>query len=318
MMTNRTTLWIFSLAAACWLTACTDAQNPQTRKTGKQDAAKQEAARKAAKRAKEAALSVLKKHKIEIDFRNKTITVPVVVNAPTDSIEYLLIHRNGKAHEAVLITHARPSVLNSAFLFLGLKEGKNFDLKEKDPMPSEAEQRRGVSPHIEILPMGHRLYMTVSMALEGSKQKVMAVEDLIFDLHTQRPVTNTRWIYLGGRMAQLYRDEPEVYMADMEGNLVSTCYMRPKNHLLTMMHERSRDDQNWWLSEACPPPGTKMKLTFHVNKPAVVAEREKRVKEIKGKPATMPAPGSGRVPGEGPRSRPSSKPTSRPNRRRDG
>ncbi len=108
MMTNQTTLWIFSLAAACWLTACTDAQNPQTRKTGKQDAAKQEAARKAAKRAKEAALSVLKKHKIEIDFRNKTITVPVVVNAPTDSIEYLLIHRNGKAHEAVLITHARP------------------------------------------------------------------------------------------------------------------------------------------------------------------------------------------------------------------
>jgi hypothetical protein len=145
------------------------------------------------------------------------------------------------------------------------------------------------------------MFMTVSMELADGKQKVMAVEDLIFDLHTQRPLTGTKWIYLGGRMAQLYRGEPEVFMADMEGNLVSACYMQPKNHLLTMKHERARDDQNWWLSQACPRPGTKMKLTFHVNKPAVIVAREKRIKEIKGKAATMPAPGSGAT------SRPSSR-----------
>ena len=287
MKTQRTGLWIFGVAVACWLTACVTAgtQDPTTRRVAKQNASKQNAA----KLMKEV-LAVLKKHKIQIDFKNKTITVPVVVNAPTDSIEYVLIHRNGKAHEAVLITHAKPSVLNSAFVFLGLKEGKNFALKEKDPMPPEAELRKGVSPWIEILPEGQELFMTVSLELEDGKQKVMAVEDLLFDLHTQRPVTGTKWIYLGGRMAQLYRGEPEVFMADMEGNLISTCYMRPKNHLLTMKHERSRDDQNWWLSEACPPPGTKMKLTFHINKPAVVAAREKRIKAIKGKgPASRPS-----------------------------
>ncbi|MHC4813608.1 MAG: YdjY domain-containing protein, partial [Planctomycetota bacterium] len=270
--------------------------------TGKQDARKQDAAKLA-----KAALESLKKNKIEIDFKKQTITVPVVVNAPTDSIEYLLIHRNGKAHEAVLITYAKPSVLNSAFLFLGLKEGRNFDLKDKDPMPSEAELRKGVSPYVEVLPVGRELFMTVSMQLEDGKEKVMAVEDLVFDLHTQRPVTNNKWIYLGSRMVQFYRGEPEVFAADMEGNLVSTCYMRPKNHLLTMVHERARDDQNWWLSAACPQPGTKMKLTFHLRKPKVIAAREKRVKDIKGEAAPLPDPASRRVPGKGPGSRPTSR-----------
>jgi len=290
LMPPRTTQLALGISAALALVGCSQAQQPTPRKSTGQDPAKL---------AKEA-LEILKKHKIEFDFKNKTITVPVVVNRPTDNIEYLLIYRSGKTHEAILITHAKPSVLNSAFILLGLKEGRNFELKDKDPMPSEADLRKGVSPYVPILPKGHELFMTVSMQLEKGGTKVMAVEDLVADLHTGRAVADTKWIYLGGRMAEIYRNEPKVFMADVEGNLVSTCYMMPKNHLLTMIHERSRDDQNWWLSEACPPPGTKMKLTFHVNKPSVIVEREKRIAKNKGKgkgkAASLPDPGSGKVP----------------------
>lgn len=273
-------------AATLLLVGCGASQEPK----------KQEAS----KLAKEA-LALFKKHKIEVDLKNKTITIPVVVNRPTDNIEYLLIHRNGKAHEAIFVTYAKPSVLNSAFILLGFKKGKNFELKDKVPMPSEADLRKGVSPYIEVLPKGQELFMTVSVPQEKGGTKVLAVEDLIADLHTGRAVTNNRWIYLGGRMAQLYRDEPEVFMADMEGNLVSTCYMHPANHLVTMIHERARDDQNWWLSQACPRPGTKMKLTFHMKKPKVVVDREKRIAKDKdkgeGKPAKLPDPGTRQVPG---------------------
>lgn len=281
------------LAAPTLLAGCGAGQEPTTKKT--QDPAKL---------AKEA-LAILKKHKVEVDFKTKTITVPVVMNRPTDNIEYLLIHRVGKTHEAILVTHAKPSVLNSAFILLGLEEGQNFNLEDKVPMPSEAELRKGVSPYIEILPKGRELFLTVSIPQEKGDAKVLPAEDLIADLHTGRAVANNRWIYLGGRMDQLYKGEPKVFMADVEGNLASTCYMMPKNHLVTMVHERSRDDQNWWLSAACPPPGTKMLLTFHITKPRVVEEREKRLARDKdgGKPAKLPDPGSGRVP----------KPTSRKN-----
>ena len=65
---------------------------------------------------------------------------------------------------------------------LGLEEGKNFALKDKDPMPPEEELRKGVSPYVEVPPKGTLLYMTVSMELKGGKKKVMAVEDLLADL----------------------------------------------------------------------------------------------------------------------------------------
>ncbi len=36
-------------------------------------------------------------------------------------------------------------------------------------------------------------------------------------------------------MAKLYKNEPEVFVADFEGNLVSVCYLTPDNHLGTMV-----------------------------------------------------------------------------------
>ena len=75
------------------------------------------------------------------------------------------------------------------------------------------------------------------------------VEDMILDLTTKEPLGACQWVYLGGRMAQLYKGDPEVYIADLEGNLVSVCYLTPDNHLATMVHERARDDQNWWTTK---------------------------------------------------------------------
>ena len=54
------------------------------------------------------------------------------------------------------------------------------------------------------------------------------------------------------------------------------------HHLVTMKHERARDDMIWWRTDSCPPPGRELVLTFHRNKPKVVEEREKRLKRGKG------------------------------------
>ncbi|HEB54417.1 MAG TPA: hypothetical protein ENI87_14285 [bacterium] len=223
-------------------------------------------------------MASFRKQGIVIDAKARTVTVPVVVNQPADPIEYLLIHRRGKKHEAVFWTEAKPSVLNAALLMIGLQKGTNATYEEKQPPPTIEEIERGADPLIVTPPKGVPFYMTVKWRTPAGKDVECCVEDLLLDLTTQQPVGECAWVYLGGRMAQLYKGEPEVYIADFEGNLVSVCYLTPDNHLATMVHERARDDQNWWTTDLLPEPGTEMQFVFHKVEPALHKERVKKLR----------------------------------------
>jgi hypothetical protein len=227
------------------------------------------------------------KEGVTYDGEKGTVALACVVNQPQDPVEYLLIHRRGKRHEAMFWTTGKASVLNAALLMLGLEPGKNASYVEKDPPPSLEEIERGVDPLIITPPSGMRFWMTVRWRTPEDKLVEHCVEDLLLDLTTQRPVESCEWIFLGGRMAQIYRNEPEVYVADYEGNLISVCYLSPDNHLATMAHERARDDQNWWMTDLMPPPDTKVELVVHkkesklheARKKRLAAESEARAKE---------------------------------------
>lgn len=228
------------------------------------------------RKARQAVVDELAKQGVALDFDKKTLTIDVVVNQPADPLEYLLIHPRGKGHEALFVTEVLPSVLNSALLVLGFKEGKNADMKEKNPMPTEAEIEAGAEPYELIHAEGMPLYLTTRWR-DGDQEREVPVADLIVDLTTQKPLRDETWIYLGGRMHALYRGEAPVFVGDYEGNIVSVCYLRPANHLVTMRHERAPDDQNWWKTELCPPVETKMQLIFHVDEPAIVKARRERL-----------------------------------------
>ena len=216
---------------------------------------------------------------IAVDAKARTVTIKAVMNQPPDPIEYFLIHKRGKRHEALFITGSKPSVLNTAMLLIGLQPGKNAGYKEKDPPPSIEEIEKGADPVIVTPPQGMEFWITVRWKDAAGKPVEFCAEDLLVDLQAQDVVQNDQWIYLGGRLAQLYKDEPEVYVADFEGNLVSVCYLSPDNHLATMRHERARDDENWWITKNCPEPGTEVEIVFWREKPALMVEREKRLLE---------------------------------------
>lgn len=230
---------------------------------------------------------------IVLDAKQRTVTIPAVVNEPQDPIEYLLIHRRGKRHEAVFWTQSKPSVLNAALLLLGLEPGTNATYTEKNPPPTIEEIEKGADPLVITPPQGRNFWMTVRWQVPTEQPVVekgkepptkpveYCVEDLLLDLTTQEPVEDCSWVYLGGRMAQLYKGEPEIYMADAEGNLVSTCYMSPDNHLATMVHARARDDQNWWTTNKLPEPGTEVQFVFHKVEPVIHQERQKRIAALK-------------------------------------
>ena len=222
-------------------------------------------------------LAQFKKEGIELDSKAQTVTIPVTANEPQNEIEYLLIHRRGKKHEAIFVTRSKPSVLNAALLMLGLQPGQNATAVEKQPPPTLEEIEKGADPLIITPPKGMPLWMTVRWKTPEGKQEQYCIEDLIMDLSTQEAVVDCSWVYLGGRMARIYKNEPEVYVADMEGNLVSTCYMSPDNHLATMVHKDARDQQNWWFTSKMPPHDTEVQFVFHRVEPELHKERMKRL-----------------------------------------
>lgn len=228
---------------------------------------------------------------IAFDPQERTVAIPAVVNQPQDPIEYLLIHRRGKMHEAMFWTRTKPSVLNAALLMLGLQPGTNASYVEKDPPPTLEEIEAGADPIVVTPPSGMQLWLTVRWKDADGKLVEHCVEDLLLDLTTQKPVADATWVYLGGRMASIYRNEPEVYVADFEGNLISACYMVPDNHLATMVHDRARDDQNWWSTTTMPEPDTEVTFVFHRNEPVVHQERRARIEREKA--AQQPGGGAG-------------------------
>ena len=233
---------------------------------------------------------------LDVDLLAKTVTLKAKMSRPIDLLEYVLITRQGKSHEALLVVEAQPSILNAALLALGLTPGKNVSFKEKDPLPSEEEVRSGVDWLIITPPQGPQVWFTLVWSDAEGKRQERVLDDLLMDLSTGDVLEGGDWIYIGGRMAAPYRGEPEVFIADLEGNLMSCCYLDPNNHLVTLRHERARSDQNWWLTDACPEAGTEMSLTIHTRKPKLVVDREARLlkeraagKLPKGPPKDLPA-----------------------------
>lgn len=229
--------------------------------------------------------------KIVVDSKAETVTIPAVVNQTQDPYEYLLIHRKGKRHEAMFWTPSKPSVLNAALLMIGLTPGQNATYVEKQPPPTREEMEKGADPLIVTPPKGTPFWMTVKWKDEAGKEQEACVEDLILDLGTQKPVEDASWVYLGGRMARIYRNEPEVYIADFEGNLISVCYLSPDNHLGTMVHANARDDQNWWMTDRMPKIDTEVQFVFHKREPVLHQERQARLLREKKAAATTGSDG---------------------------
>jgi hypothetical protein len=227
-------------------------------------------------------------HGIALDAKAGTITVRAEAGRPDQPIEYVLIHERGKGHEAMFVCKAKASVLNAAFLALGYEKGENARVVDRDPLPTPEQVAEGAPLFDVFPPKGMEVWFTVRWKKvddEGRETQVhVPIEDLLLDLSTEKPVVGATWIYLGGHMAPLYRNEPPVFVGDYEGNLISNVYKSPPNHLVTMKHERADDDQVWWVSDAMPATGTPVEFVVHRQKTALHLAREKRLAEAAAAP----------------------------------
>lgn len=169
---------------------------------------------------------------IRLDISAGACGVPAQVCIREDLLEYLVVGPTGAAHEALLSTAVKPSVLNTALVALGVQQGENARWVEVDPLPTKDQVAAGAETHEIIAPSGDTFFLYVAWR-EGEERFLYRIEDLVGNLRTGRSLRRHGFVYLGSRMVRPDPEGEEVFAADWEGNLVALSFFQQGNTVLT-------------------------------------------------------------------------------------
>ncbi|MDF1799598.1 MAG: YdjY domain-containing protein [Planctomycetota bacterium] len=212
--------------------------------------------------AQDAATELFAADGIHLDRKAGFLAVETQVQVTNELLEYLLVGAAGAAHESLLLTESTPSLINAAILSLGLDQGQNARYEPIDPPPTEEQLRAGARSHDIVLPEGDGLLPYLAWR-EGPEVYLMRAEDAICDLAAGRSMRRHRWVYLGSRFAVLRGQEEEVYVADVEQNLINLAFFTEGNSLATAALPECQIQTIWranpWL---VPPPGAQILLVL--------------------------------------------------------
>ncbi|QDU69240.1 YdjY domain-containing protein [Engelhardtia mirabilis] len=186
-----------------------------------------------------------------------------------DLLEFFLTGPSGSGYESLFSTEADATILNAAFLALGMEPGQNarWVLREDAPAPASAEQEAGPGElgarpegYDVLPPEGPGLLIYVGWRV-GDETYFFRAEDLIADLERQQPLQRHRWVFLGSRMVD--SNDGEVFVAAMEQNYVNIAWFSEGNTLLTSARPECERQDIWvgnpWL---VPEPDTQVRIFF--------------------------------------------------------
>lgn len=168
---------------------------------------------------------------IEFDSATREIRFPGVVNMTQGILEYVLVHVNGKDHEALFTTEISPTDLNIVLKLLRYKSGDG-DLFHGFYPPGEL-------PEFEPLGEGIDMFATWPGSIENP------VYDLIRDEKGDSSMTPLPWIYNGSEIVN------GRFEAEYEGSFVA-IYRDPLA-LFNTQHPRAIDDETWFPIKANIP-----------------------------------------------------------------
>lgn len=199
---------------------------------------------------------------IRLDLERKLCSIDVAVAVRAELLEYLLVAGYGAAHESLFVTETSPSVLNTAFLALGVEPGRNAFWGPKDPPPTEDELKRGASPYDISPPEGDGFFLYAAWESEGETY-FYRVEDLIRNLSSGRCMKRHRWVYLGSRMVEWEKAGELKFAAEVMGNLINIAFFEQGDTMLTGSLPECVEQSVWmgnsWL---LPERAHALKLIF--------------------------------------------------------
>jgi len=216
---------------------------------------------------------------IDLDLAGGFVSIEAGVGTREQLLEYLLVGPGGATHESLFYTTVRPSLLNAAFLALGVSPGKNanwVELTDEEAAAAVADEPEGTPPPaFRIVPPHGDGFFVHAAWKEGDEVYFHRVEDLVANLATGRAMEREPFVFLGSRMATIAgmvhplherRDDEtvpdadeEVFLADFERNLINLIYFKQGNTLLTAVHG-DQNRQDVWAANIWNVPDTDQPL----------------------------------------------------------
>ncbi|HED64280.1 MAG TPA: hypothetical protein ENJ09_01875 [Planctomycetes bacterium] len=221
---------------------------------------------------------VLADEGLRVDLERGLVGMPASVLVREELLEYVLVGPRGATHESLFLTDVKPSILNTALLLLGVEPGRNATIRRSES-EEEAASRFDVTP-----PSGDGFFLYAGWR-EGEETYFFRVEDLVANLETRRTLPRHRWVYLGSRFRVPRGKTEEVFVADLEENLISLCFFYEGNTLLTARPPEC-EIQTIWIANSwlVPPRGEPVEILF---------SRERLDRLPDGWSAALPVVGAG-------------------------
>ena len=185
---------------------------------------------------------------VTFDPRSREIEIPARVNMTEGLLEFLLVHQNGKVHEALFVTDISATDLNIALKLLRYKASRELYLKvNRDGSLSSTFEDATEEERRES-----RLSIYVRSG-EGKEAVEKNVCDWIQHAVTAKPMPREPWVY-GGSL--FYEGK---FVAETSGDLFAVFLT---NSALGNYAGKDNQDDTVWLvrPKVVPPEGTGVTL----------------------------------------------------------
>ena len=234
-------------------------QSPESDKEAKPETPKEEANKNELKVIK-LSEHVYQLGKVTFNKKTREIMIPATAEiVGAEVVEYALVTSQGKIHESLFITDAKPSHVNIAFKLLGYKEAKylfrkvnkNFQPQEDYETSTDEEKKKS------------KFHVNASWTVKGEK-KSYPIEELVSNPRNDQKLESTPWVY-GGSF--VYKGS---YVADKNNDILAIFTDRAA---VANYAGEGREDDTLWSpnSKVLPRHGTAVTITLSPHKDKVEA-----------------------------------------------
>ena len=175
---------------------------------------------------------------VTLEQAERRVRFPATVNLREETVEYVVVHKTGKAHESIFRTDARPQDIHLALLLLDAR-----------PVMTNRFGADG-----RARPEGSRIEIEVAWRDLFSEQQWRA-EDLVLNKETGEALARGVWIYNGSNFSE------DVFTAQRDGSIVS-IHIDPDALSNNPQPGWENDDLYRPHAERLPPTGTQVEVTM--------------------------------------------------------
>jgi hypothetical protein len=185
---------------------------------------------------------------VTFDRKSREIRLPAEVNMTEGLLEFLLVHRNGKVHESLLVTDASPTHLNLAFTLLRYPASR-----ELYALPSETGGASDQYPEVpEDVKAGARVTIDVEWEDQG-KLRRLPVNEWIQHAVKSTAMPAGPWVYGGSEFFE------GKFIPETSGDIAAIFVAQ--SALINYPGDDNHDDTVWLAyPKRVPESGTKVTL----------------------------------------------------------